>query len=63
MGSLVLCFQTDSTALLYAGILNTDDGGQLPAACIKTLNVLLGVLSYLLLFSALLYFSVKLPIT
>lgn len=56
VGSLVLCFQTDSTALLYAGILNTDDGGQLPAVCIKTLDVLLGVILFAFIFSFILFF-------
>lgn len=36
--------QTDNRALQYAGILDTDDGGQLPAVCIKALDVLLGVI-------------------
>lgn len=50
-------FQTDKWALQYAGILNTDDGGQLPAVCIKTLNVLLGVtLVYTFTFSFILFF-------
>lgn len=49
-------FQTDNTALRYAGILDTDDGGQLPAVCIQALDVLLGViLDYAFIFSFILF--------
>lgn len=56
-------FRTDDRALQYAGILDTDDGGQLPAVCWNVLNVLLGViLVHTFLFSALSYFFSNLPI-
>lgn len=50
-------FQTDNRALQYAGILDQDDGGQLPVVCKEALDVLLGViLVYTFLFSAAFYF-------
>ncbi|XP_062299165.1 coiled-coil-helix-coiled-coil-helix domain containing 4b [Scomber scombrus] len=35
-------FQTDKRALQYAGILDLDDGSQLPAVCIEALGFLFG---------------------
>ena len=57
-------FQTDNRALQYAGILDQDDGGQLPVACKEALDVLLGViLVYTFYFQLYFIFSVKLAIT
>lgn len=56
-------FQTDYRALQYAGILDQDDGGQLPVACKEALDVLLGViLVYTFYFQLYFIFSVKLAI-
>lgn len=37
------CLQTEKIALRYAGILNLDDGGQLPAVCVEALDLQLGL--------------------